>query len=64
MSPDIFRKFLPLARALVGTSLAIIFYGAPPWPVFPLLLGISLSWWASTKTAGRGGGERLVLHRG
>ena len=57
MSPDVFRRFFPLAIALVGTSIAIVFYGAPPWPVVPLLIGISLFWWTSSKTAGRHGGS-------
>ena len=52
MSPDTFRRFLTPALALAGTSLAIVFYGAPPWPVVPLLIGISLFWWGSTRDTG------------
>ena len=55
MCPNTLRRFLTPALALAGTSLAIVFYGAPPWPVVPVLIGITFFWWDSTRNAGSDG---------
>ena len=50
MFQDTSRKTVSLVLPIVGMSLAVALYGAPPWPVLPLLGGISLFWWGSNRS--------------
>ncbi len=51
MCRDTYRRFVSLVLPTAGMSLAVTLYGAPPWPVIPLLMGISLLWWGSIGNA-------------